>query len=454
MLSVNSFFYSWLQQLQYVPTTEVPVAAVAYDRIGDTGQLMINEPVFAGYTLKQRMFILMHELMHWVYQHPFFSELGDEIFALAADAAINDSVKANPYVEFPEDGIDHQWMVQKGIESGFPTRPPGPKADTMAYYDWLKASIKESTNHAPAGTPMESGGQPGAPGPLGGGDVPDSACSRPPQAVGQSDPQREAGDDSQQAPSGVQQLLEEGRRHAAEHEHWHVYESPQTEQSALNRLAADLQEAKSRTDPQDFRKDCGSFAGNIEAIIKAAQTNEISWQHRLRQFVGYCGAVILRTTYGQMNKYGQTPKIKLLPGTKLCFLLDTSGSMSPGELAAGLAEVEALHKAGVEIEVIEFDHQVQTKNVRPFRRSGDYVIRGRGGTSFQAAFDWLSANWRHRRYTGAIVLTDGECYWPKPESIPDLKRTLWVITNSRYQAPAFCGETVHLNLNHAHRRRR
>ena len=80
----------------------------------------------------------MHELMHWIYQHPFFSELGEEIFALSADAAINDALKANPYAEFPEDGIDYQWMLDKALKAGFSKMPPAAKSDTMAYYEWLK----------------------------------------------------------------------------------------------------------------------------------------------------------------------------------------------------------------------------------------------------------------------------------------------------------------------------
>lgn len=517
LMVVNPFFYHWLQQLRFTPSDRVKTAAVAYNAIGECGRMFINQDFFNRLTLPQRMFVLQHELMHWVYQHPMLPEGARRFFNIAADVYINTQLDANPHIQMPQgedEGIT--WAnLQSHVPSLDMSNPPANDVGTLAILEWLEQSIRreppvkvaiakpgksndtsdDEDEEKPDLIILVDGDEPededdDQQDPAQNDDVPvidlrkpkDDSDAEPEtdqdrpedlDAGGHDDDSQEqlrggqgsdepclpedaddqgsdqAGEGSGEEPPSQQEEAEKqlaalAAALAEDHELWHEYGDPQKAEAAMQRLAQDLEEAKNRTDPEDFNRGCGSFAGHLAGILEAARKPKVNWRRELRSFVGYCGAVTLRGTYGQFNKYHQLPKIKLLPGTRLVVLFDTSASVSDAEASAFLGEMEALARDGVEILWVEFDWVVQ--NVSKFRKGNSYRIHGRGGTSFEAAFEWVHENWNKERLTGVIVCSDGECSWPSQHLIPDPKRVLWVITNPRYTAPEEKGRTTHIKV--------
>lgn len=489
LMYANPFFYGWLSQLTYTPTARVDVAAVSYDQIGGHGRILINEEAFSAYPLKERIFILQHELLHWVYEHPFYPEMHDPDCNVAMDMFINGLLGKAKTLAMPGDALTKEKVVAELRQLGIDPDPlPPDDSGSLVYYDWLKQQYAKQpttpvTIKVVVLTPGSSGeegedepssegdddgeesqsqsitvrlgtdGDNGSAGEQddggegdeqsGGSPAPSDQGDDPDRENGGARPDSESTEDEATRPTG--EALRE-RLNVDLHDNWQPVNDPQVKEAAKAQLAQDMSEAKARLTNEEFQKACGQYASRIEEVIKSFKTREVRWQDKLRKFVGYCGAVILRSTYSQFNKYRQLPKIKLLPGTHLAVLLDTSGSMSSTELSSAFGELESLHKHGVTFDVIQYDWTVKEDRIKLFRKGQSYEVYGRGGTNFQAAFDWLKDNWQKRRYSGAVVITDGECTWPRPDTVVDARRVLWVITSKRYTAPAACGSTVHITI--------
>ena len=93
-------------------------------------------------------------------------------------------------------------------------------------------------------------------------------------------------------------------------------------------------------------------------------------------------------------------------------LLSKTGSAS---------EIHGIWRQGATVTVIESDAAFQRE--WEYRGRVPAGVKGRGGTLFDPAFEWLNNN-RFRRYDACIYLTDG--YAPKPSIRPYCK-LLWVI---------------------------
>ena len=111
--------------------------------------------------------------------------------------------------------------------------------------------------------------------------------------------------------------------------------------------------------------------------------------------------------------------------TKILIAVDVSGSISDEVLTHFYSVIGRFFKYGVEnVDVVQFDCDLS--EVVTFEKKMKRVdIEGRGGTSFQPIFDYVS---KHPDYDGLIIFTDG--YAPQP-SIPKGLRTkvVWICDN-------------------------
>jgi len=125
---------------------------------------------------------------------------------------------------------------------------------------------------------------------------------------------------------------------------------------------------------------------------------------------------------------------------KVLIIIDTSGSVSDKDIEYLFAEIDAIHKLGTEVHIL----QVDTRPCLYFKYVGEKPVAGRGGTLFEPAMVWLNnaregvkIKVKHPdsktlqdeivklRVDGAIYLTDG--YAPTPVTKPYC-RLMWVIT--------------------------
>ena len=169
-------------------------------------------------------------------------------------------------------------------------------------------------------------------------------------------------------------------------------------------------------------KRCGHIPGELAEIIKKLQTilpPSFDWKGYLRRFVGNSSIVYTKKLRRKYNKrYSGNPGLKIKHKNHICVGVDTSGSVSNGELKEFMNELTHMYKTGHMITVVQCDTQINS--IEEFNPRKDWDIKGRGGTAFQPVIDHYNEN--KGRYTALIYLTDGEAY--TPEDCP--KNTLWV----------------------------
>jgi predicted metal-dependent peptidase len=86
------------------------------------------------------------------------------------------------------------------------------------------------------------------------------------------------------------------------------------------------------------------------------------------------------------------------------------------------AEIHAIWRTGVEVDVIECDAEVQA--LYTYKGTRPEVVAGGGGTAFDPVFEYMRTH-KRSRYTGCIYLTDG--YAPEPKVRPTC-RIIWVVS--------------------------
>jgi len=122
----------------------------------------------------------------------------------------------------------------------------------------------------------------------------------------------------------------------------------------------------------------------------------------------------------------------------LLFMIDTSASMSQGEITECYSEVygaiqqfngKLTGKLGffdaVVVEPIPFEDEDEFKIIRP---------KGGGGTSFHAIFDYVKEHMQDETPVSIIILTDGYAPFPDEEATMG-NPVLWVINNNKVNPP-------------------
>jgi predicted metal-dependent peptidase len=119
--------------------------------------------------------------------------------------------------------------------------------------------------------------------------------------------------------------------------------------------------------------------------------------------------------------------------THLLIGVDVSGSISDEEINLFYSTVNRFFKYGMEeIDVQQFDADLQGKPRLIKKAQKEIQVKGRGGTDFQPIIDYFAAN--RNIYSGLIIFTDG--YAPLPNISPqDASRMLWICNNKQsYEA--------------------
>jgi predicted metal-dependent peptidase len=122
---------------------------------------------------------------------------------------------------------------------------------------------------------------------------------------------------------------------------------------------------------------------------------------------------------------------------KMLVAIDTSGSVSNDELTEFMNEIHHLHKAGVDITIIQCDTKINS--IEDYKGKFELKVSGRGGTSFDPVLEYYQ---QHREYTSLIYFTDGECNTRlKPN-----KDILWVLSERSELNTSLPGKVIKLEL--------
>lgn len=172
----------------------------------------------------------------------------------------------------------------------------------------------------------------------------------------------------------------------------------------------------------------GDLIRFAEDTLRPAQ---VSWQRRLKvKIMQPLLAKMGRTDYtyrrphrSQMGRPGEIIRPTMVgsdPG-RVAIGVDTSGSMSPGDLSAALSEIRGiLH----DFKVVGYAVDAEVTPVGDVFNVKNFTLHGGGGTDMRVLIQYV-ADERPKRTTALVVLTDG--YTPWPETRPANRRDLQVI---------------------------
>lgn len=180
----------------------------------------------------------------------------------------------------------------------------------------------------------------------------------------------------------------------------------------------------------------GSMSGDIVSIVAKLNESQVNWKQQLRQFfVNTQKSTKIATRKRRNRRYGiLQPGVKRKPELHIALCVDTSGSVSDKELAMFWTEMEAIHKCGVVVTVIEADSDV--KNVYDFDPKKQPDFKGRGGTAYNPALEKAI----ELKVDGIIYFGDMDAA-DKP--IDPRKPFLWAIVRNS-PPPASFGKAIYL----------
>lgn len=173
----------------------------------------------------------------------------------------------------------------------------------------------------------------------------------------------------------------------------------------------------------------GTLSGNLIEIIKASKMIAMDYRKMLSAFkTSIISSKRSLTRMRPSRRFGfayMGSRYNL--STNLLIAVDVSGSVTSNSLRNFFSVINRFFKNGIEkLDVIQFDHELKTKEPIPFKKAKQEVkIIGRGGTSFQPAADYYCS---HPEYDGLIYFTDGYA----PEPVFNTKRpidVLWILTS-------------------------
>jgi len=364
-------------------TTDVPYAAV--NVINSISNLYINPLTYPQLERRERIAILIHEILHLTLMHVFrFMDLPKDeqhhyLWNLATDCAINQMVPNNSEIGLPDWVYFPETFKQYGIEM-----PPGLSADE--YYRILL----ENKDKVPDN--MNGGG-------------------------GQGD--GSSGNGNSQGNEGGQSQNEEsqnGQKQPQKYQNWHKKWGESEGSRKINEAAV------KNTIRNAYRREPGSVPANLKRAIEEIIESKVPWDRKFQQIYGkYLRANFVRTNKRESRRLGELAKGRRTNRRlSVAVITDTSLSITDENLAQFSGHLMKIWRNGVKVTVIEADAAIT--DIYEFKGKINRVnYSGGGGTSFIPPFEHIEKT--KMEVDLVIYLTDGWGTAPDKFNIP----TIWCL---------------------------
>jgi predicted metal-dependent peptidase len=355
------------------------------------GILLVSRDALERWTISEIAGVLLHEMMHVIRDH---HDRGKGLAAdpllwnMATDLAINDSLR-DAKIDLPQEGI-------------FPEMYNLPEGKTEEFYYSELRQMDSDGNLKKPQEPAACGGFDGS----GGGKPIDG----------------EEDEDEAQGAGRSKEDLDSIRSQQAEEIRAEVAKNPGSVSAGIRRWAEDFLKPS---------KVCW------KQLLKRSVRKSVNFVQGQQDF--YYGRPARRQA-----SYGFGLGKPVMPAMRahkphIAVAVDTSGSMSKGDLEEALIEIHAIMKnyQGV-MDLIVFDCEVHvTKNVKNVKEAAQ-ALKGGGGTSFVPVFEEIEK--MKQRPNILVVATDG--FGDAPASpIPGLE-TIWLLVGEYTHVPSQWGITV------------
>ena len=373
------YYGFFLIMLNKVWRKDLPTAGVSKRNINY--QLAINEEFWTGLSDDHKMGLLKHELLHIAFGHlvSFSSFSNKKLANVAMDMEINQYIEAS---WLPEGGINIDDYTDIQLDR---------KAGCRYYYDQLLRLQDEKDKNGSTGDQNMDNLLDN----IASGDIPD-------------------------------------------HSTWEEFEDMSEAEKKLieKQVQKILQDAKEQT-----IKKRGTVPGEIEGLIVLDEVTKakFDWKGYLRRFTGTSTKIFTKKIRRKENhRYEDNPGLKIKMKQHMLLAIDTSGSVSDTELAEFMNEIHHIHKAGVDITIVQCDTSI--RSIEPYKGKNDLKVHGRGGTEFDPVLDYYNANLK--KYTSLVYFTDGECY----TSVKPRNRVLWALSERSHMNEDLPGQVIKLEL--------
>lgn len=373
------YYGFFLIMLNKVWRKDLPTAGVSKQNINY--QLAINEEFWNSLSDDHKTGLLKHELLHIAFGHlvSFGSFSNKKLANVAMDMEINQYIEAS---WLPEGGINIDDYTDIQLDR---------KAGCRYYYDQLLRLQDEKDKNGTSGDQemdklLDN---------IASGDIPD-------------------------------------------HSTWEEFEDMSEAEKKLieKQVQKILKDAKEQT-----IKKRGNVPGEIEGLIVLDEVTKakFDWKGYLRRFTGTSTKIFTKKIRRKENyRYEDNPGLKIKMRQHMLLAIDTSGSVSNDELTEFMNEIHHIHKAGVDITIVQCDTSI--RSIEPYKGKNDLKVHGRGGTEFDPVLDYYNAN--IGKYTSLVYFTDGECY----TSVKPKNRVLWVLSERSEMNEDLPGQVIKLEL--------
>lgn len=372
------YYGFFLIALNRIWTNKVPTAGVSKD--GINYRLYIGENFWNELSEDHRRGLLKHELLHIAFGHlTMYFKFSDKRRAnIAMDMEINQYIDKE---DLPDGGIKIEDYSDLNLDL---------KAGCRYYYDKLKQFQDKKDK--------------------------DGSCGC----------------------DNMDKLLDDIQNgNIPDHSTWEEFEGlTEAEEKLLDKqVQRILQDAEQKT------KSCGGHVPDEIAdkiILEELLPPKFNWKEHIRRFTGTSTKIYTRKSRRKENiKFPDNPALKIKMRQKMLVAIDTSGSVNSNELKEFMNEIHHLHKAGVDISIIQCDTQI--RSIDDYK--GDFTLNvvGRGGTDFDPVLEYYE---QHKEYTSLIYFTDGEC----STSIKPSKPVLWVLSEQSSMNDGLPGRVIKLEL--------
>jgi len=408
------FYGLFLIGLNKEMSKSIPTACVAKD--GINLKLVVNPEYMEKQDPTTRVAILKHEMLHIAMQHlGMFDQFSDKkLLNVAADLEINQYISTELKGSTWE-GLDIKDGEFKGVKLPL-------KAGTRTYYDLLQKELDEYDKQQQSsglGTGSDNGGN---------GDV-----------VGdEKDETSNSGEGSGEG-EGFAEWFRSGGN-GEEHSLWEEFENLSEAEKKLIQKQIDhqLKEVAEQT-----KRSRGTVPGELSSYIeKLFEKVEavIDWKQYLRRFGTRSAKIETKKTRKKPNiRFGSGPAIKIKPKRNTLVAIDTSGSVSDQDLIEFFNEIDAIHKTGTTVTIMECDSYVHRTYQYEGNKQDVLRVCGRGGTSFDPVMEEIFK--APGKYQNLIYLTDG--YAPAPQRVP-MVPILWVINSTAQINPELPGAQIQI----------
>lgn len=408
------FYGLFLIGLNKEMSKSIPTACVAKD--GINLKLVVNPEYMEKQDPTTRVAILKHEMLHIAMQHlGMFDQFSDKkLLNVAADLEINQYISTELKGSTWE-GLDIKDGEFKGVKLPL-------KAGTRTYYDLLQKELDEYDKQQQSsglGTGSDNGGN---------GDV-----------VGdEKDETSNSGEGSGEG-EGFAEWFRSGGN-GEEHSLWEEFENLSEAEKKLIQKQIDHQLKEVAEQTQRSR---GTVPGELSSYIdKLFEKVEavIDWKQYLRRFGTRSAKIETKKTRKKPNiRFGSGPAIKIKPKRNTLVAIDTSGSVSDQDLIEFFNEIDAIHKTGTTVTIMECDSYVHRTYQYEGNKQDVLRVCGRGGTSFDPVMEEIFK--APGKYQNLIYLTDG--YAPAPQRVP-MVPILWVINSTAQINPELPGAQIQI----------